>query len=105
MPVSSSVKQQVFRRTKIICTIGPASENPDCIRELIREGMNVARINFSHCKYDEALKRVDMLREARAELRVPLAIMLDTKGPEVRMFGYSKPVTLTAGERLLVESF
>jgi len=99
------VKQQTFRRTKIICTIGPASENPDCIRELIREGMNVARINFSHCKYDEALKRVDMLREARAEAGVPLAIMLDTKGPEVRMFGYSKPVTLTAGERLFVESF
>jgi pyruvate kinase len=103
--VTTPVSQSAHRRTKIICTIGPASENPNCIRELIREGMNVARINFSHCKYDEALKRVQMLREARTELRVPLAIMLDTKGPEVRMFGYSKPVTLAAGDRIFVESF
>ena len=98
------VRQQAFRRTKIICTIGPASENPDCIRELIREGMTVARINFSHCKYDEALNRVKMLREARAELEVPLAIMLDTKGPEVRMFGYDKPVLLAKDDTLYIES-
>ncbi|OGR52930.1 MAG: pyruvate kinase [Elusimicrobia bacterium GWA2_62_23] len=98
------VKQQTARRTKIICTIGPASENPECIRDLIREGMNVARINFSHCKYDEALNRVKMLREARAELGVPLAIMLDTKGPEVRMFGYSKPVNLAKDDSLYIES-
>ncbi len=98
------VKQQVFRRTKIICTIGPASENPDCIRELLREGMNVARINFSHCKYDEALNRLKMLRAARAELDVPLALMLDTKGPEVRMFGYDKPVLLAKDDTLYIES-
>jgi pyruvate kinase len=100
----SPIRQQTFRRTKIICTIGPASENPDCIRDLIREGMNVARINFSHCKYDEALNRIKMLREARAELDVPLAIMLDTKGPEVRLFGYSKPVNLAKGDTLYIES-
>jgi len=100
----SPVKQQTFRRTKMICTIGPASESPDCIRDLIKEGMNVARINFSHCKYDEALNRVKMLREARAELDVPLAIMLDTKGPEVRMFGYSKPVVLSKDDTLYISS-
>jgi pyruvate kinase len=104
MLASPQVKQQVFRRTKIICTIGPASENPDCIRDLIREGMNVARINFSHCKYDEALNRVKMLRAARAELNVPLAIMLDTKGPEVRMFGYTRPVLLAKDDTLYIES-
>ncbi len=104
MLAASQVKQQTFRRTKIICTIGPASENPDCIRELIREGMSVARINFSHCKYDEALERVRMLREARKDLDVPLAIMLDTKGPEVRMFGYSKPVLLAKDDTLYIES-
>ena len=98
------VKRQTFRRTKIICTIGPASENPECIRELIREGMNVARLNFSHCTPEEALSRLKMLREARAELDVPLAIMLDTKGPEVRMFGYSNPVTLAKGDTLYIES-
>ncbi|HAT72718.1 MAG TPA: pyruvate kinase [Elusimicrobia bacterium] len=92
------------RRTKIICTIGPASENEPCIRELVKEGMNVARINFSHCAYEEALNRVRILRAVRRELGVPLAIMLDTKGPEVRMFGYSKPVILTKGETLYIES-
>lgn len=100
----AATAKAAFRRTKIICTIGPASENPDCIRSLIREGMSVARINFSHCKYDEALNRVGMLREAREELGVPLAIMLDTKGPEVRMFGYSRPVMLAKGETLYIES-
>jgi pyruvate kinase len=66
--------------------------------------MNVARINFSHCKYDEALERVRMLREAREELDVPLAIMLDTKGPEVRMFGYDRPVLLAKDDKLYLES-
>ncbi|MFA6584457.1 MAG: pyruvate kinase [Elusimicrobiaceae bacterium] len=97
-------KQHAFRRTKIICTIGPSSENPECIRELIKEGMNVARINFSHCKNDEALNRVKMLREARREMDIPLAIMLDTKGPEVRMFGYSKPVLLAENDSVYIES-
>jgi len=92
------------RRTKIICTIGPASESESCVRDLIKEGMNVARINFSHCKYEEALNRVRILRSVRKELDVPLAIMLDTKGPEVRMFGYSKPVTLSKGDTLYIES-
>lgn len=100
----AAATKTAFRRTKIICTIGPASENPDCIRDLIREGMSVARINFSHCLYDEALNRVKMLRDAREEMGVPLAIMLDTKGPEVRMFGYSRPVILSRGETLYVES-
>ena len=92
------------RRTKIICTIGPASESESCIRDLIKEGMNVARINFSHCKHEEALNRVRILRAVREEMNVPLAIMLDTKGPEVRMFGYSKPVILSKGETLYIES-
>ena len=92
------------RRTKIICTIGPASENEACVRDLIKEGMNVARINFSHCAYEEALNRVNILRKVRYEMDVPLAIMLDTKGPEVRMFGYSKPVLLSKGDTLYVES-
>ena len=97
-------KRAVSRRTKIICTIGPSSENADCVRELVKEGMNVARINFSHCKDDEALNRVKLLRSAREELGVPLAIMLDTKGPEVRMFGYGGPVTLAEGDTVYLES-
>ncbi len=94
----------MHRRTKIICTIGPASSNEPCIRDLVKEGMNVARINFSHCGYDEALERIKILRGVRSSMGVPLAIMLDTKGPEVRMFGYAKPVELKKGEDIYVES-
>ncbi len=101
---ASQATKRAFRRTKIICTIGPASNTPDRIRELIREGMDVARINFSHADYEGALETVRLLREARAELDVPLAVMLDTKGPEVRMFGYSGGVQLSAGETLYIES-
>ncbi len=92
------------RRTKVVCTIGPASESESCIMDLIKEGMNVARLNFSHCSYDEALNRIRVLRAVRKEMDVPLAIMLDTKGPEVRLFGYNKPVTISRGETLYVES-
>jgi len=92
------------RRTKIICTIGPTSDNETCIRGLVKEGMNVARINFSHCTDEDALKTLHILRAVRKELDVPLAIMLDTKGPEVRMFGYNRPVILTKGDTLYIES-
>lgn len=74
----------MVRKTKIICTIGPASDDPKTLRELIKAGMNVARLNFSHGNHEEQLARVKRIKEAREELNVPLAIMLDTKGPEVR---------------------
>ena len=64
----------------------------------------MARINFSHCKYDEALGRIKVLRQEREKLGVPLAIMLDTKGPEVRIFGYSKPVNILTGDTIYLES-
>lgn len=74
-----------WTRTKIICTMGPAVRSPEKIRQLIREGMNVARINFSHGTFEEHAEMIAMLKAARDELGVPLAIMLDTKGPEVRL--------------------
>ena len=74
-----------MRKTKIICTIGPASESEDMIRELCKAGMNVARLNFSHGTHEEHKKRVETIKKVRAGLDLPIAIMLDTKGPEYRI--------------------
>ena len=75
----------MMTRTKIICTIGPAVNTPEKIRELIHAGMSVARLNFSHGDHEQHAKIIQMLKDAREELNVPLAIMLDTKGPEIRI--------------------
>ena len=72
-------------KTKIICTIGPSVNHIDKLIELIKAGMNVARLNFSHGTHEEHLKTINHLKEAREQLQVPLAIMLDTKGPEIRL--------------------
>ena len=74
-----------MRKTKIICTIGPASESEEMIRELCKAGMNVARLNFSHGSHEEHKKRVETIKRVRTELDLPIAIMLDTKGPEYRI--------------------
>jgi pyruvate kinase len=71
--------------TKIICTIGPSVATVDKMLELIDAGMNVARLNFSHGTHEEHLERINMLKEARRKAKRPLAIMLDTKGPEIRV--------------------
>ena len=74
-----------MRKTKIICTIGPASEKEDVLREMMLSGMNVARLNFSHGTHDEHKKKIDSIKKLRKELGLPVAIMLDTKGPEYRI--------------------
>ena len=71
-----------MRKTKIVCTIGPASDDPQMLSQLMDAGMNVARLNMSHGTYDEQKPRIDNIKRLRAEKRIPLAIMLDTKGPE-----------------------
>ncbi|MCI0382458.1 MAG: pyruvate kinase [Chlamydiae bacterium] len=75
----------MHRRTKIICTIGPAVSSYEQMLKLIDAGMNVARLNFSHGTQQEHKKVIDNLKKARSQKRVPLAIMLDTKGPEIRV--------------------
>ena len=74
-----------MRKTKIICTIGPASEDPEIFRAMCLNGLNVARLNFSHGNHSEHQKKIDMIKSVREELGLPIAIMLDTKAPEFRI--------------------
>ncbi len=74
-----------MRKTKIICTIGPASESEETLKELCLAGMNVARLNFSHGTHKEHQEKIDAIKKVRDELDLPIAIMLDTKGPEYRI--------------------
>ncbi len=90
-----------MRRTKIVCTIGPASDSISMIKKLLRAGMNVARLNFSHGTQDEHKRRIKAIRQAAAETGLNVAIMLDTKGPEIRL-GYfiEEPVYLKEGDQV-----
>ena len=74
-----------MRKTKIICTIGPACENEKTLAEMCRAGMNVARLNFSHGTHEEHLEKIKLVKKVREKLDLPIAIMLDTKGPEYRI--------------------
>ncbi|MGN1345927.1 MAG: pyruvate kinase [Eubacteriales bacterium] len=74
-----------MRKTKIVCTLGPASNSTEKIEEMVHAGMNVARLNFSHGTHEEHGEVIKRIKEVRERLAVPLAIMLDTKGPEIRL--------------------
>ena len=88
-----------MRKTKIICTLGPSTDKDGVLRELVASGMNVARFNFSHGSYEEHKGRLDMLKAIRAELNKPVAALLDTKGPEIRLKEFKNGVEmLEAGQ-------
>ncbi|MCI8678927.1 MAG: pyruvate kinase [Lawsonibacter sp.] len=88
-----------MRRTKIICTLGPAVDDVDMIRTLIRTGMDAARFNFSHGSHPEHLERLNRLKAVRDAMGRPVATILDTKGPEIRIKGFeSKSITLEPGD-------
>lgn len=74
-----------MKKTKIVCTIGPASESEEILKELFLNGLNVCRLNFSHGTHEEHKKRIDNIKKVREELKLPIGIMLDTKGPEIRL--------------------
>ena len=79
-----------MRKTKIICTIGPASENEEVLTQMCEAGMNVARLNFSHGSHEEHAKKVALIKRVRQKLNMPIAILLDTKGPEYRIKTFAK---------------
>lgn len=89
-----------MRKTKIVCTIGPATDDKNIMRELMLAGMNVARFNFSHGDYETHEKRLRMVEKLRKELDLPVATLLDTKGPEIRLgkFVDDKPVEIYDGD-------
>ena len=88
-----------MRKTKLICTIGPACEDEDTLTKMCLEGMNVARLNFSHGTHPEHQKKFDMIKKVREKLNLPIAIMLDTKGPEYRIKTFeNKKITVCDGD-------
>ena len=74
-----------MRKTKIVCTIGPACDNEETLERMCLAGMNVARLNFSHGTHPEQQRKMDLVKKVREKLNLPIAIMLDTKGPEYRI--------------------
>ena len=93
-----------MKKTKIICTMGPNSNDREVTRQLIQNGMDVARFNFSHGDYEEQKQRMDMLKQLREEEQIPVAILLDTKGPEIRtgLLKDGKNVELKEGETFIL---
>ena len=89
----------MFRKTKIVCTLGPSTDDEKVWRSLIEEGMNVARFNFSHGSHEEQMGRLKMLRKLCDELKRPVAALLDTKGPEIRLMEFADgKVELKSGQ-------
>ena len=78
-----------MRKTKIVCTLGPATDREGVLRQMLEAGMNVARFNFSHGTHEEHLEKFRIVDRLREELGFPIGTMLDTKGPEVRLKSFA----------------
>lgn len=92
-----------MKKTKIICTIGPACEDREILKNMMIAGMNAARLNFSHGSHEEHKKKIDLIKELRSELGLHISIILDTKGPEIRTgrFG-EKVIQLVEGQKFII---
>lgn len=89
-----------MKKTKIICTLGPASRDEIVLEKMVKYGMNVARLNFSHGTHEYHKESIDLVKKVREKLHIPLAIMLDTKGPEIRLGNFEKEsIILKKGDR------
>lgn len=89
----------MIRKTKIVCTLGPAVEDENILRQMILEGMNIARFNMSHGDYEEHGRRIAMVKKLRKDLNLPVALLLDTKGPEIRLGDFEqKQAVLKQGQ-------
>jgi len=94
-----------MRKTKIVCTIGPACNNEDTLTKMCLAGMNVARLNFSHGTHEDHKKNIDLIKKVREKLQLPIAILLDTKGPEYRIKTFENgKVELSDGDRFTFTS-
>ena len=93
-----------MKRTKIVCTMGPNAEKPGMMRSWIEAGMDVARFNFSHGDHAEHKGRMDLLKKLREEMKIPVAMLLDTKGPEIRtgVLENGQKITLVEGQKLIL---
>ena len=92
-----------MRKTKIVCTLGPACDNDEIVRQLVRSGLNVARFNFSHGSHEEQLGRVERLRRVAKKEGAIVALLLDTKGPEIRTGKFkTKPVDLVEHSEVMI---
>lgn len=91
-----------MKKTKIVATIGPASESEEVLRKLFTEGVNVARLNFSHGSHQEHKLKIDRIKKLRREMDLPIGIMLDTKGPEIRLGDIDGEVLLQSGEEFIL---
>ena len=91
------------RKTKIVCTIGPASESPQILEALIKAGMDVARLNFSHGTHEEHLRKIKTIRQIADRLKEPVAILQDLAGPKIRIGKVKEGgVELKRGEKFLL---
>ncbi len=92
-----------IKRTKIVCTLGPATDKEEVLRELVLNGLNVCRFNFSHGSHEEHKSRMDLVKKVRTDLDKPIAILLDTKGPEIRTGNFADPeVLLEEGQNFTI---
>ena len=88
-----------MRKTKIVCTIGPACSDEETLRQMCLAGMNVARLNFSHGSHEDYIEKIKLIKKVRKELNLPIAILLDTKGPEYRIKTFENDkVTIKEGQ-------
>ena len=89
-----------MKKTKIVCTIGPKTESVETLKELLRTGMNMMRLNFSHGDHEEHGKRIQNFRQAKAETGIRAALLLDNKGPEIRTIKLEggKDAVIVAGQ-------
>ena len=94
----------IMRKTKIICTLGPSTEDEEVLRKLILAGMDAARINMSHGTHEEHKAKIDKVKKLRKELDLPVAILLDTKGPEIRTGNFPEKVILEEGQTFVLST-
>ncbi len=100
--IAPTIARPAIRRTKIVCTLGPATTDPETVYELAAAGMDVARLNFSHGSHDEHLERLAAVRIAQDRLGRPIAVLADLCGPKIRVTGLREPMQVTAGDTLVL---